>query len=216
LFSFDNDKKIIKDFIKSNFQSNLELFPELVSRLQIDKNNFIQTYNRWVEVVKPSIAIDWAKAKSRNIIDGDFYLADLLSQENVTLKDKLFVLLKKTNYELDRQLDDMGLFTSKTVQFNDDGKAHRQFWEVYVRPPKKEYWSYIIARRDLLVPQDIRERKGSFFTPQIWVNKSQEYLTAVFGENWQDEYYVWDCCAGTGNLLVGLTNKYNIWASVQA
>jgi hypothetical protein len=29
----------------------------------------------------------------------------------------------------------------------------------------------------------------------------------------QDEYYVWDCAAGTGNLLVGLTNKYNLWAS---
>jgi hypothetical protein len=24
---------------------------------------------------------------------------------------------------------------------------------------------------------------------------------------------VWDCAAGTGNLLTGLTNKYNIWAS---
>jgi len=75
------------------------------------------------------------------------------------------------------------------------------------------YWDYIIERRDLLVPQDIRERKGSFFTPQIWVQKSQEYLTKVFGVNWQDEYYIWDCAAGTGNLLVGLTNKYNIWAS---
>jgi hypothetical protein len=35
----------------------------------------------------------------------------------------------------------------------------------------------------------------------------------VLGEDWQDEYYVWDCAAGTGNLLAGLTNKYNIWAS---
>ena len=33
------------------------------------------------------------------------------------------------------------------------------------------------------------------------------------GEDWQEEYYVWDCCAGTGNLLAGLTNKYNIYAS---
>jgi len=33
------------------------------------------------------------------------------------------------------------------------------------------------------------------------------------GEDWQDEYYVWDCAAGTGNLLAGLTNKYNVWAS---
>ena len=58
-----------------------------------------------------------------------------------------------------------------------------------------------------------RERKGSFFTPQIWVQKSQEYLAKVFGENWQDEYFIWDCAAGTGNMLVGLANKYNIWAS---
>jgi hypothetical protein len=35
----------------------------------------------------------------------------------------------------------------------------------------------------------------------------------VLGEDWQDEYFIWDCAAGTGNLLAGLTNKYNIWAS---
>ena len=70
-----------------------------------------------------------------------------------------------------------------------------------------------LKRRDLLVPQDVRERKGSFFTPKIWVDLSQKYLADVLGENWQDEYYVWDCAAGTGNLLNGLTNKYNIWAS---
>ena len=58
-----------------------------------------------------------------------------------------------------------------------------------------------------------RERKGSFFTPKIWVDLSQKYLADVLGENWQDEYYVWDCAAGTSNLLNGLTNKYNIWAS---
>jgi type I restriction-modification system DNA methylase subunit len=54
---------------------------------------------------------------------------------------------------------------------------------------------------------DDRERKGAFYTPQIWVEKSQEYLAKVFGENWQDEYYIWDCCCGTGNLLAGLLPK---------
>jgi hypothetical protein len=46
-------------------------------------------------------------------------------------------------------------------------KLTYQFWNKYERPPKEEYWDYIVNRRDLLVPQDIRERKGSFFTPQI-------------------------------------------------
>jgi len=94
-----------------------------------------------------------------------------------------------------------------------DKKKYEFFWKNYKRPPLKEYQEYIIQRRDLIVPQDIRERKGAYFTPRIWVEKSQEYMADYFGENYQDEYYIWDCAAGTGNLLNGLTNKYNIWAS---
>jgi 16S rRNA G966 N2-methylase RsmD len=116
-------------------------------------------------------------------------------------------------YKFDKRFDDAGFSLYKEVGFNDGQKAHKAFWDKYERPPIEEYWDYIINRRDLLVPQDIRERKGSFFTPQQWVQKSQEYLSEVLGDNWQDEYYVWDCAAGTGNLLAGLTNKYNIWAS---
>ena len=70
-----------------------------------------------------------------------------------------------------------------------------------------------VSSKPLPLIKNHRERKGSFFTPKIWVDLSQKYLADVLGENWQDEYYVWDCAAGTGNLLNGLTNKYNIWAS---
>ena len=71
----------------------------------------------------------------------------------------------------------------------------------------------ITTKQQDIFLRDDRERKGAFYTPQIWVEKSQEYLAKTFGENWQDEYYIWDCAAGTGNLLVGLTNKNNVWAS---
>ncbi len=209
LFSFESDKKELHEFIKTNFvigKANL-------SKIKIDKNNFLVIYSKWLATVKPTIAVNWDIARKNGIIDGDFYLADLLSYKNETLKEKLYVLLKKDYYELDRKLDDMGMFSFKTTSFNDNQKAHTQFWNKYERPPKKEYWNYIVERRDLLVPQDVRERKGSFFTPQIWVELSQIYITDTLGEDWQDEYYIWDCAAGTGNLLAGLTNKYNIWAS---
>lgn len=209
LFYYENDDKDLKKFIKDNFKHGN--FGQ--SKIRIDKNNFMVVYNKWLQTVKPSIDVNWDAAKKSGIIDGDFYLADLLSDENITLKDKLFVLLKHDHYELDRKTDETGLFSSKKAEFKDNQKAHNQFWNKYERPPLEEYWDYIVERRDLLVPQDIRERKGSFFTPQIWVELSQKYLTDVLGENWQDEYYVWDCAAGTGNLLAGLTNKYNIWAS---
>ena len=209
LFNYLTDDRQLKKFIKNNFVvGKLGL-----TKTKIDKNNFMVIYNKWLQNVKPTIAVNWDIAKKSGIIDGDFYLADLLSQENNTLKEKLFVLLKHDHYELDRKLSESGLFSHSETSFTDKQKAHTQFWNKYDRPPKEEYWDYIVERRDLLVPQDVRERKGSFFTPQIWVELSQKYLTDVLGEDWQDEYYIWDCAAGTGNLLTGLTNKYNIWAS---
>ena len=209
LFNFDKDDKELQKFIKANFF--VGKFG--LTKTKIDKNNFMVIYNKWLVSVKPTIAVNWDIAKKSGIIDGDFYLADLLSNENFTLKEKLFVLLKGSHYELDRKLDSAGMFSHSSANFNDNQIAHTQFWNRYDRPPKEEYWDYIVERRDLLVPQDVRERKGSFFTPQIWVELSQKYLTDVLSENWQDEYTIWDCAAGTGNLLAGLTNKYNIWAS---
>jgi hypothetical protein len=209
VFYFGKDDEDINEFIETNFIVG----KSSTSKVRIDKNNFIVIYNKWLSSVKPTITVDWNFAKKIGIIDGDFYLADLLSNENETLKEKLYVLLKKDYYEFDRKLSDFGSLISHSSTFKDKQKAHHEFWNKYERPPKTEYWDYIVERRDLLVPQDVRERKGSFFTPQIWVELSQKYLTDTLGQDWQDEYYIWDCAAGTGNLLAGLTNKYNIFAS---
>ena len=209
LFRYDTQGAELKEFIKLNFKTD----KDISEKISVTKNNFVFVFQRWSEVVKPTISVDWDKAKKAGIIGADFFLADLLSSENESLKDSLYVVLKKTKYELAKKIDELGFETASYVGFKDKQKAYKEFWSIYERPPKEEYWDYIIERRDLLVPQDIRERKGSFFTPQIWVQKSQEYLAAVLGENWQDEYYIWDCCAGTGNLLNGLTNYRNVWAS---
>lgn len=209
MYSFDKDSKELKRFIKSNFV----LGKAGVSKIRINKNNFTAIYQKWLVEVKPSIAVNWEQAKKQGIIDADFYLADILSEHNVTLRNSLFVLLRTNYYELDRKIDDSGFWDSKKAEFKDNQVAHTQFWNRYERPPKREYWEYIAGRRDLLVPQDVRERKGSFFTPRKWVELSQQYLAAELGEDWQDEYYIWDCCGGTGNLEAGLTNKYHIWVS---
>lgn len=208
-FNYDRDEKDLRLFIKNNFI----IGKKGVSRIRINKNNFTSVYQKWLQKVKPSIAVDWELAKKQGIIDADFYLADILSEHNVSLREKLYVLLRNNYYELDRKIDATGFLDSKKACFNDKQVAHTHFWNHYERPPKREYWDYIVERRDLLVPQDVRERKGSFFTPRKWVDLSQQYLAEELGENWQDEYYVWDCCGGTGNLEAGLTNKYHIWVS---
>ena len=208
LFKYDTDDKELRKFIKNFFK-----YDPSSTKIRISKSNFIHIYQKWLAEVKPSININWDLARNSGIYPGDFYLADILSKDNSTLRDKLNVLLRTDHYVLDRKINDLGLTNQMIAHFTDDGKAHTLFWNRYSRPPKREYWDEIIKRQDLLVPDDVRERKGSFFTPKRWVELSQQYLADELGENWQEEYMVWDCCAGTGNLLAGLSNKFNIWAS---
>ena len=210
LFFYDKDEKEFKDFINLNFKNN----NEITEKISVTRNNFTFVFQRWLEKVKPTIEIDdWNLANKEGIMSADFFLADLISDNNMSIKDNLNVVLKQKEYYYNKERKRIGGFSFDTVGFNDKQKAHKEFWNIYKRPPKEEYWEYMTLRRDLLVPQNIREIKGSYFTPKIWVEKSQQYLADVLGENWQDEYYIWDCCAGTGNLLNGLTNKRNIWAS---
>lgn len=170
-------------------------------------------YFKWVEHVKPSISIEWQQARKQGILDADFYLADLLSESNETILESLNTILKVNHYKFNKKLNNFGAFNFDETSFNDKQKAHQTFWNIYERPPKREFWDYIIERRDLLVSNDIRERKGAFFTPKIWVEKSQEYLAKILGQDYQDECIIWDCAGGTGNLLSGLINKANLYLS---
>ena len=205
-FSFDTEAKEIKEFIAKNFI----LGKKQTAKLQVNKNNFIAVFNKWMKDVYPHIHIGDKETqrvlKEAGIIPGDFFLADLISKDNKTIVGGLKIVLNQYQYELNVKFN---LFNRIDVDY----MFHEAFWNRYQRPPKKEYYQYMLDRHDLLVPQDIRERKGAFFTPQIWVEKAHEYLAKALGENWQDEYYIWDCCAGTCNLLANLTQPYRIWAS---
>ncbi len=207
IFDYETQNKELKAFIKDN------LLYSKRSKIPVDKNNFVHVYFKWVEHVKPSISIEWQQAKKQGILDADFYLADLLSESNETILESLNTILKVNHYKFNKKLNNFGAFNFDETSFNDKQKAHQTFWNIYERPPKREFWDYIIERRDLLVSNDIRERKGAFFTPKIWVEKSQEYLAKILGQDYQDEYIIWDCAGGTGNLLSGLINKANLYLS---
>ncbi|GAA8154105.1 hypothetical protein HpBT121_14490 [Helicobacter pylori] len=209
IFDYETQNKELKAFIKD--KDNL-LYSKR-SKIPVDKNNFVHVYFKWVEHVKPSISIEWQQAKKQGILDADFYLADLLSESNETILESLNTILKVNHYKFNKKLNNFGAFNFDETSFNDKQKAHQTFWNIYERPPKREFWDYIIERRDLLVSNDIRERKGAFFTPKIWVEKSQEYLAKILGQDYQDEYIIWDCAGGTGNLLSGLINKANLYLS---
>ncbi|PDS23833.1 hypothetical protein [Flavobacterium branchiophilum] len=213
IFDYEKEANELHTFIKNNIAN-----ATTTSKLKIDKNNFIPIYLRWLEVIKPIIDVNWDDLKKANILDSDFYLADLFVDDNdtneidddTTIRDNLFVVFQNQGYKIAKE----NLRQMFDASINLKSKeTYQNFWKIYKRPPINEYHDYFIERRDLLVPQDIRERKGAFFTPRIWVELSQKYLTDYLGENWQEDYFIWDCAAGTGNLLAGLSKKYHIYAS---
>ena len=213
IYDFLKDEKELKFFIKNSLSNTTSS-----SKLKIDKNNFIPIYLRWVEIIKPIIDVNWGELKKVNILDSDFYLADLFVEDKDTqnidddssVRDNLFVVFQNQGYRIAKENIKQMFDSTINIKLKD---TYQQFWRRYKRPPIKEFRDYIIERRDLIVPQDIRERKGAFFTPRVWVELSQKYITDILGENWQDDYYIWDCASGTGNLLAGLSNRYNIYAS---
>ncbi|MFT4062851.1 MAG: hypothetical protein QM642_10905 [Edaphocola sp.] len=213
VYDYEKDEKELKHFIANNIAKATE-----TAKIKIDKNNFIPIYLRWLDIVKPIIDVHWDGLREASIVDADFYLADLFVDDkntqtiddDATIRENLFVIFQNQGYKIAKENIKQMFDAAINIR---NRETYQLFWKRYKRPPIKEFQEYIIERRDLLVPQDIRERKGAFFTPRIWVELSQKYLTDYLGENWQDDYYIWDCAAGTGNLLAGLTNKYNIFAS---
>lgn len=210
-YDFVKDEKELRQFIKKNFVAKTG-----TNKINITLNRMTSIFNRWLEEVKPTINVPWSDLSKENILPADFFLADAISKDNYSLGATLQVLLHSNSYQIKLKHKIGSLykdFLSEGFEFKDNQKAHKTFWNKYNRPPRRKDREAMQARRDLLIEPDRRERKGAFFTPSQWVDLSREYLTKTLNEGWQEKYYIWDCCAGTGNLLYGLTEKERIFAS---
>jgi len=212
-YNFDEDDIELRFFIKNNLAKSTEK-----NKIQIDEINVEAIFHRWQKEVKPHIDLDF-KDKKYQFLESSFFIADLFVDDkdtitisdDVTIKEDLLVVFRNKSYEVYK--DKADIFGSKSTIDIKNETAFANFWKRYKRPPLKQYQDYILNRKDLFVPADFRQRKGAFFTPTKWVELSQKYISDVLGKNWQEEYYVWDCAAGTGNLLIGLYNSRNIYAS---
>lgn len=171
-----------------------------IIRTQITPANLRQVFDKWIEMIGKEI---------KDVPTEDYallFFADIMHDGTASTHDNLPAqLLHKNNapvFELGGKLYELG---------NKEG--YRQFWAIYHKPPKQEYRNYLLERRDSLIPLDERSFKGAYYTPLHVVDKAYDKLAETVGENWQDEYIVWDMCCGVGNLEVKHTNPRNIYMS---
>lgn len=87
--------------------------------------------------------------------------------------------------------------------FNVNVQAYEQFWQQHKQGrdnyTRKEL-ALIDSCADLIIDEKQRRMKGDFYTPPLWVNKAHEVIESCIGEDWKDEYVVWDMAAGMRNL----------------
>jgi hypothetical protein len=171
-----------------------------IIRTEIKPANLKSVFDKWVEMVGKEIA---------EVAPEDYALlfyADVMHDGKVaTHKDlpaKLLFEDERPVFHLRGQLFTLGSM---------DG--YRRFWAIYQKPPREEHRDYLLARRDTLIPLDERSFKGAYYTPLHVVDKAYEKLSETLGDNWQEEYIVWDMCCGVGNLEVKHSNPRNVFMS---
>jgi hypothetical protein len=85
---------------------------------------------------------------------------------------------------------------------------YKQFWKTYSRPPHKNDFKEIHEHINILYTDAYRRTSGAEYTPPCFVKKQNELLNKYYGENWQEEYIVYDPCCGVGNLEDDFPEEY--------
>lgn len=171
-----------------------------LERTPITPDNLRQVFDKWVKMVGSELD---------GVDEVDFallFFADIMHDGN---KAAIANLPARLLHEGDRPLF---LLNGKTYELCSD-KGYRNFWAIYHRPPEAEHRAYLLERRDSLLPLDERSFKGAYYTPLHIVDKAYDLLAQKLGNNWQQNYIVWDMCCGVGNLEVKHSNHRNIYMS---
>jgi hypothetical protein len=189
--------------------------PELISEMLVDSDinpfvfdivdgfNFNAIKNKIVDLSQNITRL--VKVTEHNINNVfEYFQKNVLGKNALSVNEvaNLFVNLiinpgenylhpKRKNILITKSFGDVYVHTDKFMSFF----SHFDGDQYSIR--EKEKLTSIVDR---IVEDETRRRKGEFFTPTIWVDEAHKMITEAFGENWKEEYVVWDPACGTLNL----------------
>lgn len=84
------------------------------------------------------------------------------------------------------------------IDINGDG--FKSFFGYFQRTYTPQEKNNLTAIADRLIEDTDRRNNGDFWTPTLFVDYAHKMISEQLGENWKDEYVVWDNCCGSKNL----------------
>jgi hypothetical protein len=193
------------------FKTNTDLIQDMLGDMDINPFvfdivegfNFRAIENKIVDLSERVVRL--IKVTEHNITNVyEYFCNNVLGKNALSVNEtaNLFVNLiinpgenylhpKRKNILVTKSFGDVYVITDKYLSFF----SHFDGEQYSIR--EKEALTAIVDR---IVEDETRRRKGEFFTPTIWVDEAHKMISEVFGENWKEEYVVWDPASGTLNL----------------
>lgn len=84
---------------------------------------------------------------------------------------------------------------------------YNAFFSHYRKKYKPSELEKLTAIKDRIIEEIVKRWTGAFYTPRLWVTEAHKMIASAFGDDWKEQYVVWDCAAGTANLTRGYKFK---------
>ena len=159
-------------------------------------HNLCENVKRYVRITEHNIASIFEYFRDRVLLKKDALSANELVTVFIGLitNDETYYLHPKKKNTLITPNGNISVNSASFVSFFDQ----------YAREYTPQERMNFTAIADRLIEDTTRRRQGAFFTPVHFTDFSHRMIEKELGENWRDEYVVYDCCWGTG----GLTRDY--------
>lgn len=171
-----------KDFLQNVIDCN----EDVIKLIRITEKNIFRIFEHFCKMVVKNETKTGKEKYSGSILAGVF-LQQIINPEGNYLhpkkKDCLVSTVSKQNTEIMVNVD-----------------KYKSFFKRFEMEYTHEETAMLISMTDQLIDDYERRMRGAFFTPKIWVDEAHYQISNVLGENWKEEYVVWNCACGVGNL----------------
>ena len=163
-------------------------FKDVISKI----HNLCENVKRYVRITEHNIASIFEYFRDRVLIKKDA----LTANELVTVF--IGLITNDDSYCLHPRKKNTLITPNGNIPVNSASFA--SFFDQYAREYTPQERMNFTAIADRLLEDTTRRRQGAFFTPTKFVDFAHRMIEEELGENWRDEYVVYDCCCGSLNL----------------
>ena len=161
----------------------------------IDKiQDLAENVQRHIHITEHNIQSIYEYFCDRVLINGD----KLNTKDSVALF--IGVLTDKNNFYLHPRKKNIIVAQQLNQEFPVKQEALESFFSYFNENYSMSEKRVFAGIADRLMEDTDRRKSGDFWTPTKWVDYAHQRLDETLGENWRDEFVVWDNCAGTCNL----------------